>query len=465
MLLRFFRINDPYRLLAVLLAIILLSLPLLINLMPVTLQELKMILLGEILNQDKSLYAQVWDDTPPLTAFANKVFYWLWGRSVLAPRMLTTLFIFFQAAFFAIVLINNKAYNESTYLPAFIFAILCFYSFDLLTLSPELLGSTFLLFALNNIFKEIEFRIQREETILNIGLFIGVASLFIFSYTWFLPGALVVLIVFTRLSVRKAFVLLFGYGFPHAVLMTICYFTGDFSELVRFFYLPNFSLSSISLISIKGFFMLAWVPVLYFVFSLIMLNREARFTKYQSQILQVMLLWLIIAFIEIIFTRERTPHSLLTFVPPLAYLISHYHLLIRRKRIAETMLWLFLIGIITMSYWSRAGKLNSFKVQAFLPAASTPSITGKKIMVLSDELSIYQSNTIASSFLNWSLVQPIFQDASEYENVIMVNELFRNNKPDVIIDPQNYLGKFLQRIPALQRQYKREGENYVRISN
>ena len=465
MLLRFFRINDPYRLLAVLVAIILLSLPLLINLMPITLQELKMMLLGEVLNQDKSLYAQVWDNTPPLTALANKIFYWLWGRSILAPRILTTVVIFFQAAFFAIVLINNKAYNESTYLPAFIFAILCFYSFDLLTLSPELLGSTFLLLALNNIFKEIEFRIQREETILNIGLFIGVASLFIFSYSWFLPGALLVLIIFTRLSVRKAFVLLFGFTFPHAVLMTICYFTGDFPELVRFFYIPNFSLSSISLISIKGFFMLAWVPVLYFVFSLIMLNREARFTKYQSQILQVMLLWLIIAFVEIIFTRERTPHSLLTFVPPLAYLISHYHLLIRRKRIAETMLWLFLIGIVSMSYWSRSGKLNTFQVQSFMPTAAKHSLTGKKVMVLSDELSVYQHNTIASSFINWNLVQPILQDASSYENVVMVNELFRNNRPEVIIDPENYLAKFLQRIPSLKQQYKREGDYYVRISN
>ena len=86
-------------------------------------------------------------------------------------------------------------------------------------------------------------------------------------------------------------------------------------------------------------------------------------------------------------------------------------------------------------------------------------------MVLSDELSVYQYNTIASSFINWNLVQPILQDASSYENVVMVNELFRNNRPEVIIDPENYLAKFLQRIPSLKQQYKREGDYYVRISN
>ncbi|MBK7651153.1 MAG: hypothetical protein IPJ20_11075 [Flammeovirgaceae bacterium] len=120
------------------------------------------------------------------------------------------LIIFFQGAYFAILLINNKAQSESTYLPALIFGVLCLYSFDMLSLSNELLASTFLLFALNNLFKEVEFRIQEDNILLNLGVYLGIASLFVLSYSVFLPGVIIILIVFTRLTLRKGLLLVLG---------------------------------------------------------------------------------------------------------------------------------------------------------------------------------------------------------------------------------------------------------------
>lgn len=466
MLLRFLRINDPYRLLVVLLAIVLLSFPLLLYPQPMLLQELKLAVLGEALADPNQLYIQVIDDTAPLTAKVNEFGHWLWGRSTTAPRIIAAILIFFQAAFFSIVLINNKAYNESTYLPAFLFAVLCFYSFDLLSLSPELFATTFLLFSLNNIFKEIEFRIQREETVLSVGLYIGIASLFIFSYSVFLIGALVILIIFTRLSLRKALLLLMGYGLPHGIVMTLYFYDGQITNLIQNFYLPNLSVDTEALIAIRGFFTLALIPVVYFVFAIVMLNREARFTKYQSQILQVMLLWMVICLAEILVTKQRTPHSFYTFIPALSYLISHYLLLIRRKWLAETMLWVFIVGIVLISYLARNNKIQSVRYQALLPNATTPvKLEGKKILVLSNDLALYQNNTLAGSFLNWELAKPIFEAPDFYENVIGVESALRQNPADVIVDENDYLQKFFQRIPALGKQYKREGILYVRISN
>ena len=102
------------------------------------------------------------------------------------------------------MLINNKAYSDSTYVPALIFAVLCFLSFDLFSFSPELLASTVLLLALNYLFKEIEFRNERDEIILNLGVCLGLATLIIFSYSVFLPVTVLVLFIFTRPSIRCA---------------------------------------------------------------------------------------------------------------------------------------------------------------------------------------------------------------------------------------------------------------------
>ena len=129
-----------------------------------TSQELKGAVLGEAVGS-KLLYVEIVDHSPALVAVTEGVLNFVFGRSVLGRHILALIVIFFQASFFSILLINNKAYNENTYLPSLIFGLLCFFSFDLLSLSPELIASALLLLALNNIFKEIEFRIDRDAIV------------------------------------------------------------------------------------------------------------------------------------------------------------------------------------------------------------------------------------------------------------------------------------------------------------
>ena len=69
---------------------------------------------------------------------------------------------------------------------------------------------------------------------------------------------------------------------------------GNHGFLFQHFYAPNLTLSTLTLVGLKSILILGSVPIAYFFFSLFMLNREAHFTKYQSQLLQVMFLWLIV---------------------------------------------------------------------------------------------------------------------------------------------------------------------------
>jgi hypothetical protein len=460
--LRFFRVNDPYRLLAILVVLAIFSIPLFLDTPMLTVQSLRSMLVGENIAAGKRMYTEVCDSTAPMSALAFGAVDFMMGRSVIGREIFAVFLLFFQAAFFSILLINNRAYNDNTYVPGLVFGILCFISFDFLEFSPELLGSTMLLLALNNLFREVEFRVQRDETIFSLGVYLGVASTFVFSYTVFLFAALLVLLIFTRLSLRKAILLFMGFLFPHVVIIVLYFNRGEMEFLWRNYYMANLTWGS-SLISFGSIIRLAIIPLVYFVFSLFMLTREARFTKYQSQLFQVMFVWMLFSLVEVALTREMTPHSFITTIPCLTYFFSHYLLLIRRKWIAETMLWLLIVGVLTMSYLARQNVIDTIDYSGMFvkdsPYART--VRDKRVMVLGDDLPLYAHNQLGGYFLEWRISRQVVENTDYYDNVIYMHEQFLRDKPEVIIDNNNLFPQIAARIPALKDLYVKENGVYV----
>ncbi len=247
-------------------------------------------------------------------------------------------------------------------------------------------------------------------------------------------------------------------------MITLYYFWGETVSLWQGFYAPNFTIGGELLIDIKSIFILGALPLTYFVFSLFMLNREARFTKYQSQLFQVMFLWLLVCFIQVLMTSQFSPHSFITFIPSLAYFISHYLLLIRRKWIAEVMFLIFFAGILGINIMARYGKLKSVHYESLLAKESPyqSQIKNQRIMVLANDPGIYRHNKLGGFFLDWNLSRKILEQPDYYENVILVNEAFTVDPPDVVIDPNDLMKGFFDRIPLLQSMYTKESIFYRR---
>jgi ABC-type multidrug transport system fused ATPase/permease subunit len=197
---------------------------------------------------------------------------------------------------------------------------------------------------------------------------------------------------------------------------------------------------------------------------MVMLSREARFTRYQSQLLQVMLIWLLIALLNVFIARERSPHSFITFFPSVAYFISHYLLLIRRKWIAEMMLWLFILAIVGIGALARWNKIDRVDYSNLLlkNQEKKMEVEDKRILILSDRMDLYQSNTMASYFLNWNLSKEIFELNHYYNDLVLINESFQKDPPDVIIDERDQMKKIFSRLPLLAKQYERKGNCYER---
>jgi len=458
--LRFFRINDPYRLLGVFFILTLFSLPFFIDPVSISIQELQDMVLGEAIH-GKLMYADVYDHTPPVATAIHGMLDSLFGRSLPARHSAAVLLLFFQAAFFAILLINNKAYTDSSYIPALIFAVLSLFSVDMVSLSPEILASTILLLALNNLFKEIEFTRQHDTFILNLGVYLGLATLLVFATYVFFLGTLIILILSTRVNPRRLLLLLFGFVLPHALLFTFYFYKGETGLLWMNFYKSNLIPVRQNFMSLASIFILFALPILYFILSLITIGKDVRLTKYQSQLVQVIFLWLLVGVIYFFLTPERTPHSLIFTLPPLAFLISHYFLHIRRRWLAELLLWVFVLGLSAVSLLARYGKLENVRYASLFHATQSLSLMPEqKILILGEDKSFYLTNRPATGFLNWELSKEIFEQPEYFEHDIIILKAFRKDMPQLIVDKNDLMKNVFKRIPELKARYKREGIFY-----
>ncbi|MDL5045872.1 hypothetical protein QQ054_07465 [Oscillatoria amoena NRMC-F 0135] len=116
-LLRYFRINDPYRLLVLAGLFILLVLPLFIDSPPLTVPELQSFLLGRKVAEGFGLYNEIVDATPPLAAWFYGLVAWVFGENLALRHVTALVILFFQGAFLGIILTDKKAFTENTYIP------------------------------------------------------------------------------------------------------------------------------------------------------------------------------------------------------------------------------------------------------------------------------------------------------------------------------------------------------------
>lgn len=464
-MLRYFRINDPYRLVALVVLLLIIYLPLFLDPPDVTLPEFKSMLIGEKIHEGSTMYVEIADNTAPLAAWFHGFIDILFGRSLLARHIIAFVIIILQSAFLGIIFITKKVFNENTFIPSLIFSLLYFFSFDTLSLTDELLGSGFLLLALSNLFKEIEFRMPRDETTFNLGMYLSLASLFYLPYIIFMFGVLNILFLFARTDLRKFLLLIFGFLLPHFFVLSLTYLNGSVGKIWQYYYLSNLSFDKEFLVSVKGILLLGAIAIFYIIISIVMLNRLARFSKYQSQLLQTIFLWIGFCFIYFLFCRDLRPQTMIVLIPAVTFLFTHFLLLIRRKKFSEMNTWIIMVGVVSVSYLARYDKIAAIDYSALTlrPNAQDANQKPKRILVLGDEIEYYFNHQIATPYSNWSIAKELFEHPEYYESVTEVYCAFKKDPPDRIIDKNDLMRPFFLRIPELKKKYIKKGDGYEKI--
>ncbi|RAU84296.1 hypothetical protein [Pontibacter arcticus] len=452
----YFRSILPSRLFLLVILFLGIQLPLILFSDTGTVPELLQMLVGERMADGFVMYREIYDNTAPLSA----LLYWcldlLAGRSYLTYRLTAMVLLLLQALLFNHILNRHQVYNSKNYLPALTYLILGSITFHFNLLSPLLIGNTFIIFSLPYIITVSREGFDNSRLFVG-GFMIGLAALCYLPLALFLLLSIFAVIFFASSTVRSALLMLCGFAFPYAVLLTYYLYTGTLSD---FFALHLFQPWKFRLVFIVApvdmIKLLAW-PAFILVLSVISLLSLPQRLVFQVKFEQVMWVWLLTA-VVIIFTRgEISGQSFVLLLPPIAYFSEYFFTAPRKVWLLNLFFFLLLASVILSRYrqWFGINRLLQIKDTAlYLPVNPGTSIKDKTILVLGDDFSYYMQNKPVTPYLNWRFAQLHFGKLHQYQPVFEIEENFRKEKPAYIIDKAGLMPALKYKLPAIFNLYE-----------
>ncbi len=458
-MLRLFRINDPYRLVLIFIILIIIRGAWLIYGLPVPLFGFKWQLLGNWLAQGHMMYADCYDYTGPLSTFVYKWLALVFGDSRWIHVILSTLLIILQAAILNNIFLKNKAYHENTYVLAFIYVILMCGVMDHFMLSPQLMSITFIIISINNLFKRIDNQ-ATDEMFLTSGIYLGIATFFYLPAAVFLISYLISFLLFSTAIARR--LILFSVGSVIVYLIVLGYFFWYGAE--EYFHASFFIYG---IFRIKNFyldyqdFMIQSMAILFSTLFSLSILFTSRFTNFQQKTQRVMLIFLLAAVGCIWLSPELSGAEIIFAVPSIAFFLTHYFLLLRRRWTRTLIPHFFILLILIFPLvWMKYLHLDDLYIEE-----TSSSYQNKRIMMIGNDLTIYSGNTIASPFFDEFVSKKRMEGLKYYEEATEIFGTIESADADIIIDQWGYFPRMMELFPRLGSDYQQENGVYKKISN
>jgi hypothetical protein len=171
------------------------------------------------------LTAWMYAELPPLSMAANVAAF---------------LLVFFQATALNITIGRYRVASEVSLLPGVFYCLFCSLMPDFLVLSSVLLANTFVILALFYLFDTYK-NSYVAGRIFDAGLWLGVASLFHFSYILFIIWGIIGLGILRGLRGKEFLMFIIGYSVPFFLLSVFCFWHGILPQIGNhFLYNVNF---------------------------------------------------------------------------------------------------------------------------------------------------------------------------------------------------------------------------------
>ena len=419
-------------------------------------------IVGEAMSSGKMMYRDIWEDIGPLSAFFYQILDIVFGKSQLAYQLIALIIVFLQAVIFNRLLLNNKAFNENTYIPSLVYIVCMSANFEFLTPSPVMMSMTFVLLAINNIFKRID-NFTRDELFLNTGLYLGISTLFYFPSFLFFISTLLSLVLFTGAIPRRLILLSFGYFQVLAIVALYYYWNDTGREFYYQFFLSAFELERTPLLSNSIIFKIGLILLVFLLVSFVKLYSRNYYVNFQVKFQSVMLITFLAAFLSLFLQPQLSAQHLIAFIPVVAFFLSHLFLLIEKRLRAEILFAVFLTLIFVYQSvidkeirW--IGQLASFESIEVRPQLVN-GIKGKSIIVLGSESSLYHEASLATPYYDWNLSKVHFGKLEYYDILTEVFDNFNEDLPEAILDLEGVAPTLFQKMPTIGMKYSREPGN------
>lgn len=459
-LLQFFKSPLPTRLVALLLLILAVRLPLLWWGVPLTAVELRALLVGERLHGGSLLYRDVYDATAPLAATLFGGLDLVASRPLWLYRLLSLGLLLVQALRLNFVLNRADVHPERGYVVALVYLLLASVSTDLDTLSPLLLGHTFIILGLSSLLPTSREGYDNRR-LFRVGFLVGVAALCYLPLALFLLVGLFAVIIFAANSFRSFLLLLCGFGFPYAVAATFFLYNDALPNFRQFHLIPTFSGLVLGADGLP--LALQWrllvLPGIVLVLALARTFTTSLGLVFQIKFQQLMLVWLLVAGLMMALGRGTAPGTLVLVLPPITYFSLFLWQKAPRGWVVEVLFLTVLSSVVVLRY----RQLLHLDTVLRLPAESryamqlNPAyarLSGQRLLVLGPDMRPYINNRPASPYLDWRLAHADFGHLNQYAAVYRLARNLSSAPPNVLIDQTNRLAELQYKVPAVFGRYQ-----------
>ncbi|MDX5436448.1 MAG: hypothetical protein LPK03_04600, partial [Pontibacter sp.] len=380
----YFRSILPSRLVLLILLFLGIQLPLILLDIPATAPELLHMLVGERLADGYSMYRDIYDNTAPLSALV----FWLLdvaaGRSFLAYRLTAMGLLLLQALLLNNILNRHNVYASKNYLPALLYLVLGSLSFEYNMLTPLLIGNTFLILSLPYIITLSREGFDNSRLFVG-GFMLGLAAMCFLPLGVFLLVGIFAVIFFASNTFRSTMLMLCGFAFPYAVLLTYYLYTNTGQEFLELHLLRPWQLQVAFLRPPADVAKLMAIPAVILLLSLLSAASLPQRLVFQVKFQQLMWVWLV-ASLLVIFTRDEI--SVATFVlvlPAVAYFGEFLFTSNRKPWLLNVIFLVVLAGVLVLRYRRIIG-INEFLLldesPLLLPEQPPLAIQNKTVVVL-----------------------------------------------------------------------------------
>jgi len=463
-MLRFFKSSLPAQLLVLLVLVLALRLPLLWLGLPLTAAELRLLLLGEGVAGGAWPYRDLYDSTAPLVTAGAGLLELAWNRPVLLYRATALGILLVQALRFNTVLNRADVHPERGYLAALTYLVVGSLTADLDTLSPLLVGHTFIIFSLSALIPTSREGYDNRR-LFRAGFLVGLAALCYLPLAFFVLLGLFAVLIFAANSFRSALLLVCGFLSPYALVATVFLYVGA---------LPNFEDIHlerglrISVAAADGLPpTVAW-PLLagasaLLILALLRTAGTALGLVFQAKFRQLQLVWLLVAVAVLVVGRGLAPGSLLLLLPPLSYFgLFLWQRLPGRAGWLTELLFVAMLGLVVVVRYrdlvpGLPRLLHLPPESAFVPRpnpAYRRLAAGRSVLVLGPDRRAYLEHPAARPYLDWPLAQADFGHLNEYAAVVRVARSLGPQPPTYLLDQNKLLPRLRYLLPQLFGRYE-----------
>ncbi|MEX2591651.1 MAG: hypothetical protein WD426_02670 [Anditalea sp.] len=433
---------------------------------PLLQPELIWRLLGERMGSGYSMYVDITDDNGPLSSGIYWLIHLMAGKSFFAYQLIAGATILFQVAYINSLFIQCKSFEDNTYIPALVMVVLFHISFDFLTLSPALMGTTFVLLALGQLFYQTVRHHYSTESILLVGLFGGIAVCFHFPLVFFLPFVLVAGVMINGFSFHQLVLFLVGYILPFLICALYYFWIDGLGDFLFGFVFATWIIDVYHHASYWDISILFLLPFIFTLIGFVLGSLLKHLTVSRQKQNQLIILFLAFSLLSIILANRKAPYQLVVVLPGLAYFISQIFLYLNRKKLTAILFYIFFFGVPLVGYGWAYHKIISDQIYTYAVNSGNQYDFTKnsKVLVLGKDLGYYRDASLAGPFLNYHLSKPFLKEYKSYENLTAIYLAFARERPEYIIDEDHIFADLLEHFPELRGYYSLEREGIYKLN-